>query len=110
MTRAKQILQMLQDGEAMEFQQIAEKLEIPELKVRQAIVYLRNRGFIESAPVVYTITPKGKTHAKASPTSEQRKLRNAQAARRSREKRKEFADRLRSHGIITSVFQLGAQA
>lgn len=68
MTTTKDFLRaLLIDGEPRTTLEIAEILGVSELDARMSICNWRRDGYLESAPVVYTITPKGRAKAGHQP-------------------------------------------
>lgn len=105
MTRTKQILKLLVDGEPRTFKKIADQLGLPEMRVRNTIAELKLDGLIESVPLSYVITPDGEKRARWVPKTSEERIKKSTENRRKRR----LAERLQANGVSTGVYQQGAQ-
>jgi len=109
MTRTKEILKLLADGEPWTFKSLAEHFGIPEHRVRSSISALKIEGLIETVPLSYVITADGIKRANWIAKSSQKRIERASVNRRARNARLKIAETLRANGFVTDVFQLGAR-
>ena len=103
MTTTKQVLELLSKGN-LTYAEIRQTLSLEDAYLRSVIGYLQRKGYIESAPITYALSFDGFQRLKHKPKSTAREL----AKERARRERMKTSSRLRSKGVVNSVFNQGA--